>query len=125
MEDAGRHGALRLGETGKMILKGQAEFHYRQPTEKFRPPKVQAGPVADVDQALLSQLKGIAPALGKTGRQTRLRDLCRSHPHRHGRSAPTNQRRDAERQWCRPCKVGKVWDGVFGGLSGGHTLNRK
>lgn len=65
--DVDRHGALRLGETGKEILLGRAPFAYRKPQEKLRPEKTSAALAADtnVDPNLLSALRALRLDLAK------------------------------------------------------------
>ena len=62
--DPARHGALRLGESGKAILKGQASFSYRKPAEKHRPVKT-ALTLVPADQNLLIRLKALRLRLAK------------------------------------------------------------
>ena len=98
--DVDRHGALRLGKTGREILMGRADFAYREPVEKLRPdPKgdprgaLKTSPktaitdtIADPD--LYSALKSLRLDLAKQAEvpafvifsDATLRDMTEKHP---------------------------------------------
>ena len=75
--DPARHGALRLGQSARAILKGEADFPYRKPNEKLLAASGASGAgsasgrskklpvVAPEDEGLLTDLKALRLDLAK------------------------------------------------------------